>query len=483
MASDRRVVLLPIRSQHADRILAGEKHFELRKQLPSGRIDTVYLFVSGGEGIAGAFDVGDVVRTDKGQLWETVGIHGTSKARFERYFSETKRGVALRVIDPVRFYPAIPKLDVRALWPAFRPFNGGQLIPHDTPLFETVEAARQKAKLFLLPTLCLRDISESERPIYANLVTREIRIHYEEIDASFAEMNLRIHSEGFDVGGYITERKDVLAIEWNEVVVGFTTLTYKRSGCVKTGPTILIPEFRHRGLGQSVRRAIESRVVDQKYRKIYCTCPDTASGTLRYLLKSGLRVEAHLERHYSRDHGELILGKFVAVESGAVRHKRKYVTKKGVIKPLTRAAIKSVATAYARMFSQTFFDIPKANILEMLTRALKPGRGYADKPRFFSYANAGRDVVAIATAIPKRGGAMRLVVLRDTADVPTIRGLIENVMTRAAEKGVRKITTTVPLEDVLVTEILIAADFRNEGILRSPYRPGQDVLLMSRFTE
>src|SRR5690606_163350 len=53
----RALLLLAIKAPFADRILAGAKKFELRKRLPKQPYDRVYLYVSGGGGVVGAFDV------------------------------------------------------------------------------------------------------------------------------------------------------------------------------------------------------------------------------------------------------------------------------------------------------------------------------------------------------------------------------------------------------------------------------------------
>jgi predicted transcriptional regulator len=67
------LLLLSIRAEHASRIFAGSKSFELRKSLPRASFSVVYLIESGGRGVIGAFTAGKVLRKPVGELWELVG--------------------------------------------------------------------------------------------------------------------------------------------------------------------------------------------------------------------------------------------------------------------------------------------------------------------------------------------------------------------------------------------------------------------------
>jgi hypothetical protein len=84
----------------------------------------------------------------------------------------------------------------------------------------------------------------------------------------------------------------------------------ENNGCAKTGPTIIEPWAQHQGFGRATRKAIEEKVRRAGYRKVYCTCADDAPDLIGYLLNSGMKIEAHLDRQYSGDHGELVFGNF-----------------------------------------------------------------------------------------------------------------------------------------------------------------------------
>ena len=148
--------------------------------------------------------------------------------------------------------------------------------------------------------------------MYIENVTAEIAARYDDITKEFARSIIATHRLGCDPNGILTQRKEVLEVhDENTQQIGFTTLTYKVGGSIKTGPTVLFPEFRRRGFGQAVRKAIETYAVAAGARKIYCTCPDSDPQTVAYIMKAGFQIEAHLVQHYRVDRGELVFGKIL----------------------------------------------------------------------------------------------------------------------------------------------------------------------------
>ncbi len=96
-------LLLSIHEVHANRIMDRLKKFELRKRLPKEKFHKVFLYQTKGEGLIGAFGVGEILKMTISELWDTVGEDATSKERFDAYFEGKVIGCAIEVKNPVRF--------------------------------------------------------------------------------------------------------------------------------------------------------------------------------------------------------------------------------------------------------------------------------------------------------------------------------------------------------------------------------------------
>ncbi len=312
-------LLLSIRPQHAHRIFEGSKHFELRKVLPVSNFNRVFLYETGGTGIVGWFDAGELINKPIDALWASVGTAATTREAFYSYFANVKEGFAIEIRDAHRFTRAIDASRLNGDRLKLLPPQSFILLERGQPLYTLLEAERQATIRTDLPRVTLKKIRASQREIYKKLVLKHISAHYEDIDETFANATLRVHDLGFDPAGFFTTKKEVLSISNKRgACIGFTTLTYKSGQCVKTGPTIILRRYRGGGYGQATRKAIEERARSFGIRKIYCTCPEGSEETVKYLFASGMRVEAHLERHYATTHNELVFGKLIVSDENSV---------------------------------------------------------------------------------------------------------------------------------------------------------------------
>lgn len=479
-----RAVLLAIRREHAYRIFDGTKRFELRKALPREPFARVYLYETGGAGVVGCFEAGEPVRAPLGDLWERVGTAGTTRARFDRYFAGLKTGCAIPVRDPVSFAAPLDLAALRALHPALTAPQSFVVLTPAHPLWVPLERARRAARRAAPPPVRLRPIAPRERPAYRRLVQQHIGPNYEGIDATFADANLRVHDLGHDPAGFFTTTKEVLAVTdaAGATLLGFTTLTHKGGGAVKSGPTILLPEHRGHGVGLATRRAITAHAAGLGMRKVYCTCPDTATDTIRYLLGAGLRVEAHLSRQYAADHGELVLGAFLVADEPSGKASPPLPERPGRVARAADLPRAALIARFRAMFGQTWYDVPEAYAATIVAQALETRRkGPAEKPkRLVCLAARGRPVAAVAL-LPKRGGSVKGLLLRRTDHAASLRALLEAASAEAAGLGGRKLYVPHPVEDAAGVRLLTGAGFFAEGLLRAPYAPGQDALVLSRF--
>lgn len=476
-------LLLSIKSEHADRIFNGSKHYELRKVLPKEKFGRVFLYETRGIGVVGFFDVGRILKKPIQQLWGTVREGATTRRRFFEYFANCKEGYAIEIRNPFRFKSPVSAKRLNGDFTRLVPPQSFLVLNPGQPLYTILETERATTLLASPPRVTLRRISKDQHETYRRLVYRYISPHYEDIDASFADANLRIHEQGVDSAGFFTVRKEVLsAYSVRGTCIGFTTLTFKSGGCVKTGPTILLKQFRGRGFGAATRRAIEERAQKYSCRKIYCTCPDNAEATIRYLLASGLRIEAHLERHYSIDHDELVFGKLLIADVSAESSSKFTNSKHGKVVPPTAFTKRHLVTDFMQMFRDTWAPVPRCVAETIVEQSLHETEVALDKkPKRLVCLQSGKNCVAAVALLPKRGGAVKGVLFRSTCDVPSLQDLLRSAEVKATELKGRKFYFLHPVLDSYAILLMHQVGFRAEGLLRAPYRPGQDVIVLSKF--
>jgi predicted transcriptional regulator len=477
------VLLLSIHPMHVERIFAGTKRYELRRRLPRQPFSTVYLYQTGKTGIVGGFDVSAIHEASKGKLWKTVGAAATPKERFDAYFLNTERGYAIEIRDPFRFAEPVTLQDLRRQFKGFAPPLGYVLLDAQHPLAVFLQERRRGTPSHPPRVVSLRKIRPAEHKAYEELVTAEISRNYDEIDARFAEFNLRVHAAGVDPFGFLTESKEVLVIcDDQRRTIGFTTLTSKRGGAVKSGPTILFRPYRQMGYGAATRQAIEARVRSKGMRKLYCTAPEIAPDVVQYLLASGMRIEAHLERHYTDRHNELVLGKVLTASRPRREHDVTRTQGRGKVVDPTGLPHRELVQQIEAMFTATWFS-PRSNFMvRVIESALEDKPGHP-KPRTLVCAAAGRECIAAVLLVSKRGGAAKVLLLRATDDRQTVMRLIRQAEQRGRELERRKLFFLHPIEDARGVWLLRQAGYVPEGLLREPYTPGQDVIVLSKFLE
>jgi len=476
-------IVLSIKREHAIRIFEGSKQFELRKSLPTCEFRRVYLYESGGRGIIGCFDPVRVLREEKEALWRKVNNKATTHHRFQRYFEGWPSGCAIEIANPIPFRSAIPLKSLRDADPAFRAPMSAVVVGLDSPLGSLLERERVSNRRRMGPNLTLVPIAKKDRATYQRWVTAYIGDRYEGIDETFAARNLDVHDLGHDPAGFFTERKQVLSIMEGYKRIGFTTITWKNTGCAKTGPTILGKKYRGRGLGGAARRAVERLVRDSGYRKIYCTCADNAHQVIGYLLNAGMKIEAHLDRQYSGDHGELVFGKFLVAEEYVEKPPRKRDEHRGEVLDLREVDRTRLRDAMIELFSRDWTPIGVPFAERILKAAVGNGRPDArhKAKRIVCMGEKRGGISAMTILLPKRGGAVKALLSTATKNKATLQNLIEEAARLSCTWGSRKIYFLHPMLDLPVVAALREAQFQMEGFLRAPYAPGEDVGIFSRF--
>ncbi len=91
--------ILSIKSKYADKILNGEKKYELRKKPFKHPVDTVYVYVTRPvKKVTFLFEVGQILCDTPYNLWKTIGTFcGIEKDKFFEYFKNVNYGVAIEI--------------------------------------------------------------------------------------------------------------------------------------------------------------------------------------------------------------------------------------------------------------------------------------------------------------------------------------------------------------------------------------------------
>jgi predicted transcriptional regulator len=116
--SERRYdTFLRIMSDPASRIYKGIKKFELRKYVPK-HTGLVFLFeTEKTQAITGCFYYEDFLVKPVSELWEIVGEKATKQERFDSYFEGKKYGVALEILDYLKFSKPISSIELYKKFP------------------------------------------------------------------------------------------------------------------------------------------------------------------------------------------------------------------------------------------------------------------------------------------------------------------------------------------------------------------------------
>lgn len=475
-------ILLAIRPAFADRIFAGTKKYELRKRLPTRPFGRVYLYVVGGGGVVGCFDAASVITDDPAGLWAHVGEDATSQARFFRYFEEWEQGSAIEVSDPVRFTKAVLPEQLRQIEGSFNAPQSFLYLEPGSPMHRILERKRTEAKAE--EDISLRPIHASEYELFERLVTESIKPRYDEITEQFAKNLIRVHEARVDEHGILTQRKEVLAIvRQGSELLGFTTLTYKMGHSVKTGPTVLLRSHRGKGIGQKTRPRIEAYARASGCRKIYCTCPDDDAFLIRHFVRCNYRIEGHLLAHYQAHRGELVFGKVLAhaTEPTPLLHRDSSAPAR--VEALEDVPKRLAERRLRQLFEFTWFDPTAAFAKHVVEASLRGnGKSYEEKPVDLLCLMSGVDCVGMGMLVPKRGGAVKMLLLSSTSHSPSISRLLAAAMRKVKIHGRRKLYLVHPINDPMMHGLLVQEGFQIEAALQEPYRVGQDALVMSKFS-
>jgi len=312
------------------------------------------------------------------------------------------------------------------------------------------------------------------------LTTKHISNSYLETGTSYASKLLQIHQDKEDKEGIFSTKKIILEIQYRQKLVGFCVLTEKIGGSIKTGPVLFFEKNQRQGLGVKLRSQLHKIFRSVGYRKAYCTAPVTNASAVKYLLASNYKIEAHLRLQYHTDHNELVFG--YALESQRTPPKelsRKLVAASNI--SLVKSKTDAITGFLQDEFSTHYARMPNQWSARQLNYALKRKKAKsAFKPRQFYVASSNQEPLAAALCLSKRGGSAKVLVVSKTTHADSLLRLVR-AAERFASRDARKIYTMVASTDITLQKIFFATGFSAEGILDRPYRPSDDMIVLSKM--
>ena len=108
--SSGRIALMAIHPNFAEAILDGTKTVEFRKRAPASDIRTVLIYATSPvQAIVGSFEIGQIITSDPGSVWDAFGDAGVIGALdFDSYYKGSSAAVAITVGATERFERPVP---------------------------------------------------------------------------------------------------------------------------------------------------------------------------------------------------------------------------------------------------------------------------------------------------------------------------------------------------------------------------------------
>lgn len=477
MTSSSPWVLLSIQREHARRIYSGEKKAELRKSF-SVDARCVFLYETAPvSSVTGAFIVRSAGRLGIEDILGAVGRYGVTKQRARKYFGGRKYGWMISAGPVVRFREPIEIAMLRQLDHCFR-------VPQAFAYLRKFEAVTEHLRARFVEEIArsvtLSRLRRTNVDLFGDLIRREVGSNYDDIDEDFVSQVLSGNLAR--KRAFSTQRKQLLELQWKKEVLGFAVITQKAHGSWKTGPSILLPQYRGIGLGQMLRQKVETYCARAGARAIYCTCSAAQPEVVSYLLNAGMQFQARLKEHLAKGRDELVFSKELVKSPASVGRRAKMEELRRRSVNVQRIGAGSNDLGFAIEFfvdgMPQWYFAPAASLGNAIRDSLcavegesARSRRYSDKVRSMYALYEKGQIVATVLVTMKRSRMAKLNLVAKT-DREGLYNLVVGVCSDL--KDYRRLYITVPITEAAAVQSLHDAGFRFEGLLRNPFNRGVD---------
>lgn len=497
------VILLSILPKFAEQIFSGEKKYEFRKPFLPSQISYVVLVENGSREILGGFRVGEVTEASINELWDKYAKDISEKDRFYRYYEGWSEGIAVEVEEPDEYNETIPIEELTDMDPNLQvPDQFSHIYLTNRSMSLLTEYSNIVKELFPIKTLGkwqnspqkeqnnpeyhIREMNSDEQNDFRRLVSEsQVPDKYGEIDESFVQHIIESHKKGNDPYGYFTLKKKIHAFVYKGKTIGFTVTTWKRGHSVKFGPTVIETEFRNQGLGPEFRKKLDGMLRTKGIHKVYSTIPETAENAYSYLIKSGYNIEAHMRKQYNNKHSELVFGKLLGEHStfNSKNYQREEVSELEF--DIGSKQYEGFSEFVVNNMSNWYGDIEKEFVESVQQAENRDLEGDLSKKGKRVYiGHDSNNIKCAIVASRKRGEAIKLSPLLTTASGKIVDEFISFVEGEImSDCTVRKFYSHVPLSDTLLLNKFKLSNYVVEGILKEPYKKGEDMVFVGKLTQ
>jgi GNAT superfamily N-acetyltransferase len=330
--------------------------------------------------------------------------------------------------------------------------------------------------------------------VFIRSITEAIENDYAEITSSFASNLIKIDSDGYDKYGYFTLGKEVWVILEKPTgsLLGFEVVTRKRGGCIKIGPTFLQPEARHKGYATKMIELLCAEYAALGARKVYVTAPSSHKSTaILDFYHLHLSLEAILSDHYRAGSAERVCGRFLLSNAGTPSLRPRVELGKTTTSPLhlninTLGVPDKVFSDFIiKEMEPSYDDIDPDFVNAILAGLTRDPDVFEQKGKVLFTLTDGERIAGVAVATSKRGGVFKvapLLISDSYYTKGTISHIVEAIIHYATRIS-RKITILLPVRDWSIVNVVMKHQFVAEGVLRSPYKEGADVAVLSRLID
>lgn len=331
-------------------------------------------------------------------------------------------------------------------------------------------------------------VSESFQSLAAGIIGGA----YDEITDRFAKNLVEIDARGFDENGYFTIGKEiwVARIASTDEVIGFEVITRKRGGSIKLGPTLLLPQFRGRHFARDIINLLLDSYAKAGARKVYVTAPlsHEAANALDFH-SLGLSVEGILRSQYRSQSSERVFGRLLRPLALYTIEANVWVRPESSEGITVKRGIQALAPAefiswIMEKMAAGYGDIDESfgeSILKAADRGFEAAYEEKGKLIYTIWANDSRWVGCVICT-PKRGGAVKVAPILLAPEYhtrTTVEAIMKTIRDDMATFGRRKILSLIPVLDWSIAIILFDMGYTLEGILRSPYKEANDIIVLS----
>lgn len=470
-------IVLSIKPQHAEKIYAGVKKFELRKALPSRVPRKIYLYETEGTGaITGHIIIDRTLSGKPSLVWREIEGKGIERDRYNKYYQEQTQACVYGIQHAVKYEEPLSLTALKQIFD-FKPpqhFTYLSLMPN---LASHLNDLSMESLLNneTLEKISVRLLEEANYEDFTFLVDKSISANYANTGLSYPAKLIAQFKHKEAGLSLTTRRKFIFEIVEEKEVAGYLVLTQKNTGAYKTAPFCLHETFVNKGIGPKIRSLIHQIVQKHGGRKVYCTVPTSNKHAINYLLTSNYQIEAHLINHYHNNHSDVVYGYNLSL-AGEIEHHaprpETTVSKAKLHQRLTPTLKEQINEHAVRLLSECFAPQYTNYILEKV----KSG-----KIHLLAY---DQPIGIIALLEPKTNQTVRIHIYLEKHHAETLKKLITLAELEATSRfNAKKIFTTVDVLDFELLPTVLGLGYRPEGVLKSVHNLGNNMMILSKFLE